>query len=275
MNFLPMQGMQIPVLGFGTYQLTGDTCVDAVKKALAMGYRHIDTAQIYGNEAEVGQAISKSGVPRDELFVTTKVWVENASAKGVKASTEESLKKLQLDHVNLLLLHWPVKDVPLEETLRALEAVQKLGMTRAIGVSNFTVALMKEAVENLKCAIACNQVEYHIQLSQKPVLDYASQHHIAVTAYCPLGRGQLLQDPVLKQMGQKHGKTPAQIALRWLIQQKNVTAIPKAANEKNGRDNLAIFDFELDASDLKAIDGLGKDQRLINPSFAPLWDKPL
>lgn len=272
MKFLTMNDMQVPVLGFGTWQLEGDACYEAVKNALAMGYRHIDTAQAYNNEADVGRAIAESGITRDELFVTTKVWIDNASAAKVRSSTVASLKKLQLDHVNLLLLHWPVKNVPLEETLHAMKELQKEGLARAIGVSNFTVPLMKEALEILGCTLSCNQVEYHIELSQQAVLDYARQHNIVVTAYSPLVRGQLLKQPVLKQIGEKYRKTPAQIALRWLVEQENVMAIPKAANKMNAKENLEIFDFQLDAKDHHAIETLGKDQRLVNPSFAPVWD---
>ena len=272
MKLLESHNVNMPALGFGTWQLSGKDCVKAVRTALDIGYRHIDTAQIYGNEAEVGEAIAESKIPRDELFVTTKIWMENARSAKVKSSAAESLKKLKLDHVDLLLLHWPNKDVPLEETLGAMSELRYLNKTRAIGVSNFTVALMKEAVEKLGVPIFCNQVEYHVMLSQKPVLDYARKHKIIVTAYSPLGKGELVKHPVLAAIGEKHDKSAAQVALRWLIQQDGVAAIPKSSREETMRQNFNIFDFELDSDDIQKITQLGSNNRLINPAFAPEWD---
>jgi 2,5-diketo-D-gluconate reductase B len=273
MKFVDMRSMQVPVLGFGTWELRGALCRQAVRSALDIGYRHIDTAQAYENEADVGQALADARLSRDELFITTKVWMENASASGVKPSVEDSLKKLKLDYVNLLLLHWPVPNVPMQETLNAMAALQKEGRVKAIGVSNFPVALMREAVERHGIDIACNQVEYHVQLSQKPVLEYARRHDIIVTAYSPLGRAKLTDHPLLVRLGQKYEKTAAQVALRWLIEQKGVMAIPKAASEKNAQLNFNIFDFVLNADDYEAIEGMGFNARLINPTWAPVWDK--
>jgi 2,5-diketo-D-gluconate reductase B len=272
LKFLESHNVKMPALGFGTWQLSGEDCVKAVRIALDIGYRHIDTAQMYNNEAEVGEAIAESKIPRADLFVTTKVWMENAASAKVKSSAAESLKKLRLDHVDLLLLHWPNKDVPLEETLGALSELRYLNKTRAIGVSNFPVALMKEAVEKLGVPVFCNQIEYHVMLSQKPVLDYARKHKIIVTAYSPLGKGELVKHPVLAAIGEKHSKSAAQIALRWLIQQDGVAAIPKSSREETIRQNFEIFDFELDAEDLQKIEQLGGNNRLINPAFAPAWD---
>ncbi len=273
MQYVDMKGTKVPALGFGTWQLNGNTCSTAVRKALDIGYRHIDTAQAYENEAEVGRAIAESGVARDELFVTTKIWMSNTSAKNVIKSTEESLKKLHMDYVDLLLLHWPTKVVPLAETLKAMAELRQAGKALAIGVSNFPVRLMRQAIEEIGADIACNQVEYHIALSQQPVLDYARLHGLIVTAYSPLGRGKLLEHPVLKHIGQRYDKTPGQVALRWLIEQPSVAAIPKAASEKNARQNFEIFDFKLDNKDLEAIAAISGTQRLINPSWAPEWDQ--
>jgi 2,5-diketo-D-gluconate reductase B len=272
MEFVDMKGASMPVLGFGTWQLTGDDCVRAVRTALGIGYRHIDTAQAYGNEAEVGRALAGSGIPRDELFLTTKVWMDNLAAPQVKASVEESLRKLGTDHVDLLLQHWPSQDVPIAESLGAMAELQKAGKVRAFGVSNFPVALMREAVEQLGFDVACNQVEYHALLSQRPVLDYARAHGIVVTAYSPLARGKLLNDPTLTRIGEKHGKSASQVALRWLVEQPGVAAIPKASSERNARRNFEIFDFRLDEDDRRAIAALARNERQVSPSWAPAWD---
>jgi 2,5-diketo-D-gluconate reductase B len=166
MKYLDMRGMKVPVLGLGTWEINGSACQHAIASALDIGYRHIDTEQVYGNETEIGKALADSGLRGDEFFVTTKVWIENVTAQRVRSSVEESLQKLRLEYVNLLLLHWPVENVSLEETLDAMTKLQNQGKTRAIGVSNFPVALMREAIEDHGFEIACNQVEYHVQLSQ-------------------------------------------------------------------------------------------------------------
>ncbi len=272
MKFLDLQGNKFPALGFGTWQLEGDTCLGAVQKAIDIGYRHIDTAQIYGNETEVGSAIEKSGIARKELFVTTKLWTNNFEAGRVASSMEESLSKLRMDYVDLLLIHWPNPEVELSETLGAMAELVKKGKTKAIGVSNFPVSEMRKAVEECKANIACNQVEYHALLSQNAVLKYASDHNIIVTAYSPLARGKLVGHPVLTGIGAKYGKTAGQVALRWLIEQKDVAAIPKAASEKNARANFDIFDFELSKEDTAALNKLKGNMRVVNPSIAPEWD---
>ena len=273
MHFLDLRsGGRMPALGFGTWQLQGKTCVDATITAVETGYRHIDTAQIYENEAEVGQALSASGVKRGELFVTTKLWTTNFTAARVAASMQESLDKLRMDYVDLLLIHWPNPAVPLEETLAAMNALVRQGRARAIGISNFPVALMREAAAKSEAPIACNQVEYHAMLSQKKVLDHARSEGIAVTAYSPLGRGKLSKHPVLEKISRKYGKSAGQVALRWLIQQPGVAAIPKAASEENARRNFEIFDFALDAQDNADIAGLSGNNRLVDPAWSPQWD---
>ena len=272
MKILDLNGVKVPALGFGTWNLSGATCRRMVDHALGLGYRHIDTATIYGNEVEVGQGIRDSGVPRGDIFLTTKVWSSSLAADAVKASAEESLRALGTDYVDLLLIHWPNPSVPLAETLGALADVRARGLTRRIGVSNFPVVLMEETVETLGADILANQVEYHPYLSQNRVLAYCRAHGITLTAYSPVARGRVNTDPVLADIGARHGKTPAQVALRWLIEQDNVSIIPKAAKPEHARDNLDIFDFELSAGDRAAIDALPKNVRITDILRGWSWD---
>ncbi len=268
-----LNGARMPALGFGTWQLREEACIEATKRALEIGYRHIDTAQIYENEAEVGQAIAESGLPRGDLFVTTKLWITNFAAARVAASMEESLGKLKMEYADLLLIHWPNGSVPLEETLSAMQELLRQGKMRALGVSNFPVALMREAVEKIGAPLACNQVEYHPLLSQRAVLDYVQSNGIALTAYSPLARGKLAHHPVLEKIAAKYRKSWSQIVLRWLIDQSGVAAIPKAASAENARRNFEIFDFALTDEDQAAITTLGTPEgRLIDPEWAPKWD---
>lgn len=278
MKTIQIQNIQIPTLGFGTWKLYGDECVSATELALDVGYRHIDTAQIYENEAEVGQAIKnaiqKSGLDRRDIFLTTKVWMENVSKAKFAKSVDESLKKLKTEYVDLLLIHWPVSDVPLQEQAEALAAVQKSSKAKLIGVSNYTVALMNSMLNDYDVMIANNQVEYHPFLSQKPVLDFARQNRMWLTAYSPLARGAVVGNPTLKRIADKYGKSEGQVTLRWLTQQPDVAAIPKAASEANIRNNFNIFDFTLSDEEMNDIFSLARpDGRLINPAWAPHWDK--
>lgn len=280
MLFVDMQGIKVPSLGLGTYQLTGNDGLRAFLQATDIGYRHFDTAQFYGNEEEVGSAVKLSGIDRKEFFITTKVWITNLAANDVLSSTELSLKKLKTDYVDLLLIHWPSlnnpkygsKEVPLHETLEAMQKLKDQGKTRLIGVANFPTSLMRQAVEELGFSIACNQMEYHPLLSQKIVIDYARAHNIAITAYCPLAMGKIKDNKTLIDIGNKYGKSPFQVALRWLIEQKNVAAIPKAGIEKHARENFNIFDFKLSEEDAKAIFALNGNTRVVNASSAPVWD---
>lgn len=273
MKTITIQNKTIPALGFGTWKLSGTVCIEATALALEVGYRHIDTAQIYGNESEVGQAIRNSGIRRDEIFLTTKIWVENVSADKMERSVAESLTKLKTDYVDLLLIHWPVTDVPLKEQAAALQAAQQSDKTKLIGVSNYPVAMMKEVLDDYGVAIANNQVEYHPFLSQSPVLDYARAHDMWVTAYSPLARGKIAGNTTLLEIGQKYGKNEGQVALRWLMQQDNVAAIPKAASAQNIRNNFNIFDFALTDAERDAIFSLARpDGRMVNPEWAPHWD---
>lgn len=274
MIHITVQNKKVPALGFGTWDLTGNQCIAGVEKALEIGYRHIDTAQIYENEAEVGAAIKGSGVRREDIFLTTKVWIEEISKGNMPGSVDESLKRLKVDHVDLLLLHWPVTDISFSDQMKILQQIQKEGRAALIGVSNYTVAQMKEVTEKIGAKIVNNQVEYHPYLSQKPLLDYVRAHNMFLTAYCPLARGKVAKDPVITKIARKHGKTAGQVALRWLVQQERVAAIPKAGSEKHIRENFEIFDFKLAPGEMNEISALARpDGRIVNPANAPKWDK--
>jgi diketogulonate reductase-like aldo/keto reductase len=246
-----------------------------VNHALDVGYRHIDTAQMYENEEAVGQGIQESGVDRSSVFLTTKVMPDHYHDGDLQRSAEESLKKLDTDYVDLLLLHWPNPDVDLEETLNALMDVQRKGQTRHIGISNFPNALTERALSICgKDGLVTNQVEYHVFLSQRSVMEEVTGVGMALTGYCPLARGKVMGDETLKSIGEKYGKNEAQVALRWLLEQ-DVIAIPKTTSERHAESNFDILDFSLEQADMQAInDNLQGDARQIDPSFAPEWDRP-
>lgn len=265
-------GSQMPALGFGTWLINNDDVGDRIFKALEIGYRHIDTAVGYNNEAGIGAALAQAGIARDELFITTKVRYDDMQADKLIASVDQSLERLQMDYSDLLLLHWPNSNVPLAETIAAINEVFAAGKTKAIGISNYTVKLMQEAIGLSKAPIVCNQVEYHPFLNQDKVLSFARANQIAITAYSPLARGKVNDNPLLLQIGAKYGKSASQVALRWLVEQEGVAIIPKAASEKNMRANFEIFDFALDADEQQAIAGLADNTRLVSPPWAPNWD---
>jgi 2,5-diketo-D-gluconate reductase B len=272
MKFIELKGTRVPALGFGTWPLSGSDGARAVREAIEVGYRHIDTAQLYGNEAEVGKGIAESGIARGELWVTTKLSRDHLTAKEVARSTDESLKKLGLDHLDLLLIHWPSKTVPLAETLAAMTKLRDAGKTRFIGVSNFTTRLLDEAVKHAD--ILCDQVEYHPFLSQRAVLGATRKHGLFLTAYSPVARGQVNDDATLQKVGKKYGKSAAQVALRWLVEQDNVAAIPKAGSRAHMQANLAIFDFALAPEDRAAIDALAGNGRIVDiAGWSPEWDR--
>jgi len=257
MTQLPLlNGRTMPALGLGTWDLRGSACTSAVKQALALGYRHIDTAEMYGNESEIAKGIAASGAARGDLFITTKVWTNHHRAKDFLAAAEASLKRLGTDYVDLLLIHWPNEAVPLEETLGALCRLAKDGKALAVGVSNFSTELLQKALALADAPLSCDQVPYSLPENQDKLLAFTRPKKIVVCAYTPLGRGGFLGRAELKETAKKHGKTPAQVALRWLIQQEGVAAIPKASGEKHLRENLDIFDFSLDAGDLKLLAAL-------------------
>jgi 2,5-diketo-D-gluconate reductase B len=273
MELITTRGLRMPKLGLGTWRLKDEAAREAVERALSLGYRHIDTAEMYGNEAEVGAAIAGARLPRDDIHLTTKVWWEHLTPDGITKALETSLTRLQTDHVDLYLIHWPSPDMDLPAALMTLVRLQEQGLARAIGVSNFPVALLKRAVEEIGAPIAVNQVEYHVLLGQGPVLDYARAHDIAVTAYCPIAQGKLADHEELGIIARKHGVTPPQVALKWLLDQPGVAAIPKAARRESQVANLEAMKLELDDSDRAAIAMLPKTQRMVNPGFAPTWDK--
>ncbi|MFQ3622886.1 MAG: aldo/keto reductase [Acetobacteraceae bacterium] len=261
--------LAMPKLGLGTFGLRGPDCARAVAQAIGLGYRHIDTAEMYDNEGPVGQGIRDSGVPREEIFVTTKVWWTNLGDP--EAALAASLRRLRLDHVDLFLIHWPNPAAPLARTLDTMVRLQRLGLTRAIGVANFPSVLLAEAIAT-GAPIACNQVEYHVMLGQAPVLQLARAHRIAVTAYSPLGKGGLISDPTLAAIARRHGATPAQVALAWLLEQDLVAAIPKSGRTEAMRENLAALDLRLTETDRAAIAALPKSRRFVAPSWSPAWD---
>ena len=270
MLYHSIHGTEVPALGFGTFRLPGAACYQGVQHALALGYRHIDTAQLYGNEEEVGAAIKDAPVPRADVFLTTKVWHTNLAPAKVRSSTEESLRKLQTDYVDLLLIHWPTPNLDLATALDAMHLLQAEGKVRHIGVSNFPSALMREAIEH--APIFCNQVEYHPYLSQAPLLDLAHAHDVLITAYRPTANGKLNDEPLVRDLAATYGKTPMQIALRWLIQQDKVATIPKSANSSRRAENFAVFDFALTADEMAAMHALASNERFVDPPFAPVWD---
>jgi diketogulonate reductase-like aldo/keto reductase len=263
----------IPAIGFGTWQLDGGSAQPLVEHALEIGYRHIDTAQIYRNERDVGAGIAASGIKRDDIFLTTKVWIDHFADGPLQTSVERSLEKLKVDHVDLLLLHWPKPDVPLAETIAALNAVKAKGLTRAIGVSNFPSAVLAEAQKLSKAPLATDQVEYHPYLSQKTLIAAAHAAGTSITAWSPLAQGKVAEDPVLIAIGQAHGKTPGQVTLRWLIQQ-GVIAIPRTKTPARVVENFDVLDFELSDAEMAAVFALARpDGRLGNWLDAAFtWD---
>jgi diketogulonate reductase-like aldo/keto reductase len=270
---LSAQGATIPAIGFGTSQL-GD-CAEIVAIALKLGYRHIDTAWKYGSEQGVGEGIRASGVPRQEIFLCTKVSHEYLRAADFARSVEESLRNLQVDYVDLLHVHWPTVDnIPLAETMGALAKARRDGFARHIGVANFNIALLEEALRLCPEPLVSLQAEYHPYLDQSKVLAYCRKAGLIFTAYCPLARGRLFKDPVLTDIANRKGKTIAQIALRWLMQQGNIAAIPRSSNPKHIAESLEVFDFELTDDEMRKIFALKRpDGRIANPKGrAPAWD---
>jgi len=268
MIFHTVQGERVPALGFGTYLLKGDDCVEGVRHALELGYRHIDTAQSYENEAEVGAGLAAGGVPRADVFLVSKLRPSNY--RRAEAATLESLRALDADYLDLMLLHWPKDDESVEVALSALRRLQEEGAVRHIGVSNFPTASVQAAAA--VAPLFCNQVEYHPFLAQTKVLAQAAELDLLVTAYRPLAKGLAAAEPLLQELAAKYGKTAQQVTLRWLVQQPRVATIPKSADPGRRAGNLDIFDFELTAAESAAVSGLARGKRLIDPEGAPVWD---
>ena len=267
-------GANIPAIGLGTWTLRDDAATKLVASALGAGYRHIDTATAYENEAAVGAGLRASGVPRDEIFLTTKVWPPNLAGGDLQNSVEGSLKSLCVDHVDLVLIHWPSKTVPLGESIEALNDVRSRGLARNIGISNFPVALIEEAVALSEHPLACNQIENHPFLNQDRVLAACRKHGLALVSYCPLARGtELFPESPVVEAAARHGKTAAQVVLRWHVQQDGVVAIPRSSNPDRIRENFDVFDFTLDSEEVAAIDALrSRALRICDFEFSPEWD---
>ena len=273
MQHVTAQGTLIPKLGYGTWQLTGQECRDGVAHALAVGYRHIDTAQMYGNEDLVGQAMTASSVPRDEVFLTTKLLPRNMASDLVPTSVKQSLTDLETDYVDLLLIHWPSREVPLRDTLEAMLELRDQGYVRGVGVSNFPPSMVRQALEH--APILANQVEYHPYLSQDELLALAREHDHMLTAYSPLANGTLLGEPVLGEIAEAHGATAAQVAIAWLLAQDKVATIPKATAPERIESNFAAVELRLSDDELARVTALdqGNAGRVIDPSIAPDWER--
>lgn len=272
MDSIATQGIALPKLGLGTFKLRDDECRKAVESALALGYRHIDTAEMYANEAPIGEAIAASGIKRSDLHVTTKVWHDHLAPDAIRRAFDDSARKLRLDVVDLYLIHWPSPGMNLAAALETLMKLKDESRVRAIGVCNFPVALLKQAIEEIGAPIAAHQLEYHAMLGQDAVLSYLRPRKIPIIAYCPLAQGRMTDDPTMAAIGKKHGASAAQVALKWLLDQEGVAAIPKAGRRESQQANLDALKIALDDDDRKAIAAMPKDRRCVNPGFAPKWD---
>jgi len=263
---------RMPRLGFGTWPMRGAECQRAVESALSLGYRHIDTAEMYANEEAVGAAIRASGLPREDTYLTSKVWNDKTRGAGIRRAAEASLKRLGLRYMDLYLIHWPSPHLDLPDALAALGRLCEDGLARAVGVANFPLGLLRQAVEAGIVPIACLQVEHHVYLGQQRLLDYCRARNIVLTSYTPLAKGEVAQDPVIRRIAGKHGVTPGQVALAWLLAMPGVAAIPKAASPARQKENLEAAGLQLDAEDVAAIAALPKNRRMVDPDIAPDWD---
>jgi 2,5-diketo-D-gluconate reductase B len=271
MPILEANGMRMPRIGLGTWPMKGRECQAAVEGALALGYRHIDTAEMYGNEDAVGAGLAATRLPRDEVFVTTKIWNDKPNGDAIRRAFDASLARLATPHVDLLLIHWPSPQLDLADALKGLAAIRAEGRARAIGVSNFPPGLLRRAIDQ-GVGLACLQVEFHVLLDQSKLLGICRAAGMAMTAYSPLAKGSGLDQPALAQVAAKHGVTAAQVALAWLLSQDGVAMVPKAASPARQRENLGALNVRLDAGDLAAIGGLPKDRRFVDPAgLAPDW----
>lgn len=273
MDIVKANGASIPAIGFGTWRLKGDAAVRSVGIALDAGYRHVDTAAMYGNEEEVGEALSAHETPRDDIFLTTKVWSSEVADGPLQRSAEASLKKLGVNSVDLLLIHWPSPTVALKEQIGALCKAKRQGLARHIGVSNFSPAYLDAAVRLADEPIVTNQVEHHPYLDQSELVALCRKHGIALTSYAPISRGALLQDPTVTAIAAARARSPAQILLRWHVQQPMNIAIPKSENPKRIAQNIAIFDFELTPEETRRISALQRpDGRQVDAPNGMPWD---
>ena len=272
MDVIETLGARIPILGFGTMTLKEDQCVQLVEASLKMGYHHLDTAQMYGNEREVGSGLRGSRLKREDIFLTTKVWFTRLAAGDFERSVDESLERLALPWVDLLMIHWPNAQVPLAESIASLCKMKKAGLTKHIGVANFNVAMIEEAIKLASEPIAVLQIETHPYLDQSKVIAAARRHGMAVVGYCPLARGKVPADPTLQKIGHAHGKSPAQVALRFLEQQ-HIIPIPRTSKRERLAENLGSLDFKLSEAEMAEIAKLTRsDSRIVSPPQAPKWD---
>ena len=271
MKTIDTQGVAIPRLGFGTFRMPGNDCRPVVESALALGYRHIDTAAMYDNEDAVGDAITASGISRTDLFVTTKVWHDQLAPEALRKAFDASLAKLKLDYVDMYMVHWPSADMDMAVTMEALIKLRDAGRTRAIGVCNFNLPMVRKAVDEIGAPIAALQVEYHPFLDQSTMLSYLRPKGIPLTAYAPLAQGRATKDETLQKIGGKYGASAAQVTIAWLLAQDGVIAIPKAQQVTSQRLNLDAVKIVLDDEDVAAIAALPKGQRFVQPPFAPDW----
>ena len=272
MQVVEANGARIPLVGLGTWDLRGKVCARMVEAALKLGYRHIDTAAMYGNEEAVGEGVRASGLERDEVFVTTKVWQSDLAPRDFERSTRDSLAKLKLPYVDLLLIHWPNPSIPLPETMAALCKMKTQGRARHIGISNFTPALIDEATSLATEPLVCNQFECHPYLDASKAIAATRRHGMAVVAYSPIARGRVKGDAVLSRIGKAHGKTAAQVCLRFLVQQ-DIVVIPRTSSTERLAENFALSDFSLSAAEMKEIAALGSPRgRIVNWSGSPDWD---
>ena len=274
MQYVDAHGAHIPQIGLGTMQLTGDAGVQAIRTALNVGYRHLDTAAFYGNEKENGAALRASGVRRNDVFITTKVRESEAKPDDFARKGDECLANLELSYVDLLLIHWPSKEVPIADTIGALCKAKKDGKARHIGVSNFTVALLDEAWKATSEPLVCNQIEAHPFINQDKVIAACRRHGMAVVAYVPIARGKVPGAEALERIGQAHGKSAAQVSLRYLVE-RGMIAIPRSSNREHLKANLDVFDFKLTAAEMAELKKLNDtNMRVVNPPHAPQWDTP-
>ncbi|MBX9700564.1 MAG: aldo/keto reductase [Acetobacteraceae bacterium] len=262
----------IPRLGLGTWPMRGAECQAAVESALALGYRHIDTAEMYGNEAAVGAALRASGVKREDIVLTTKAWWDKPKGDAIRRACEASLQRLGMGHADLYLIHWPSPALDLPDALRGLARIRADGLARHVGVANFPAGMLRRAVETEIVPIACVQVEHHVFLSQRRLLDYATPRGIALTSYTPVAKGEVTRTEAILRIARRHGATPSQVALAWLLAMPGVVAIPKSASPVRQAENLKALDLRLDAEDLAALAALPKDRRMVNPAHGPDWD---
>ncbi len=258
-------GFEIPLLGLGTWRLADDECTRVVSQAIEIGYRHIDTADIYGNHIAVGNALAR--FDRSSLFITSKVPHTQLACDDLIATCERNLEELQLDYLDMYLLHWPNADIPMEETFGALKSLHDAGKVRSIGLSNFIIKRLGEAIDISGLPICTNQVEFHPLLYQDELLDFCHSSDILITAYAPLARTEALHNSVIKAVAAEVGKTPAQVCLRWLVQ-KGIIVIPKTASQQRLRENMDIFDWELSAEAERRIDDIPEHKRLVSMEYA-------